>query len=58
MPALISHRSPQALMAWSNGRGITALDYLCAVRHMAARLPADAPLLNLCRDCQANGSSD
>jgi len=48
MPALISHRSPQALMAWSNGRAITALDYLGAVRHMAARLPPDAPVLNLC----------
>ena len=35
-------------MAWSKGRGITALDYLAAVRHMAARLPQDAPVLNLC----------
>lgn len=48
MPALISHRTPQALMAWSKGRGITALDYLGAVRHMAARLPQDAAVLNLC----------
>ncbi len=48
MPALISHRSPQAVMAWSNGRAITALDYLGAVRHMAARLPPDAAVLNLC----------
>lgn len=48
MPALISHRTPQALLAWSHGRGITALDYLSAVRHMAARLPQDAAVLNLC----------
>jgi len=48
MPALISHRSPQAVMAWSHGRAITALDYLAAVRHMAARLPPGAPVLNLC----------
>ncbi len=48
MPALISHRSPQDLMAWSHGRGITARDYLAAVRHMAARLPAGAPVINLC----------
>lgn len=48
MPALISHRTPQAVMAWSNGRAITALDYLAAVRHMASRLPQDAAVLNLC----------
>lgn len=35
-------------MAWSKGRGITALDYLGAVRHMAARLPQDTAVLNLC----------
>ena len=48
MPALISHRTPQALMAWTKGRGITALDYLAAVRHMATRLPSDTPVINLC----------
>lgn len=48
MPALFSHRSPQAVMAWSNGRAVTALDFLAAARHMAARLPAGAPVLNLC----------
>lgn len=48
MAALISHRSPQAVLAWTNGRAITALDYLGAVRHMASRLPAGAPVLNLC----------
>jgi acyl-coenzyme A synthetase/AMP-(fatty) acid ligase/peptidoglycan/xylan/chitin deacetylase (PgdA/CDA1 family) len=48
MPALFSHRSPQAVMAWSKGRAITALDFLTAARHMAARLPQDAPVLNLC----------
>jgi acyl-coenzyme A synthetase/AMP-(fatty) acid ligase len=48
MAALISHRSPQAVMAWSNGRAITALDYLAAARHMAARLPGGTPVLNLC----------
>lgn len=48
MTALISHRSPQAVIAWAGTRAITALDYLAAVRHMASRLPADAPVLNLC----------
>lgn len=48
MAALLSHRSPQAIVAWSNGRAITALDYLAAARHMADRLPAGAPVLNLC----------
>lgn len=48
MPALFSHRSPQAVMAWSRGRAISALDFLAAARHMAARLPANAPVLNLC----------
>ena len=48
MAALISHRSPQAVMAWANGRAITALDYMAAVRHMASRLPDGAPVLNLC----------
>jgi len=48
MAALISHRSPQAVLAWSSGRAITALDYLAAARHMAQRLPATAPVLNLC----------
>jgi acyl-coenzyme A synthetase/AMP-(fatty) acid ligase len=48
MAALLSHRTPQAVMAWSKGRAITAQDYLGAVRHMAARLPGGAPVLNLC----------
>ncbi len=48
MAALLSHRSPQAVMAWSKGRAITALDYLAAARHMASRLPAGVPVLNLC----------
>ncbi|HBH38262.1 MAG TPA: beta-hydroxyacyl-ACP dehydratase, partial [Curvibacter sp.] len=48
MPALFSHRSPQAVMAWAKGRAISALDVLAAARHMAARLPEGAPVLNLC----------
>ncbi len=48
MPALFSHRSPQAVMAWTNGRAITALDVLAAARHMATRLPEGCPVLNLC----------
>jgi acyl-coenzyme A synthetase/AMP-(fatty) acid ligase len=48
MAALISHRLPQAVVAWANGRAITALDFLAAARHMATRLPAGAPVLNLC----------
>jgi len=48
MPALFSHRSPQAVMAWTKGRAITAQDVLAAARHMAARLPEGCPVLNLC----------
>ena len=48
MPALISHRHPDAPIAWARGRHIRALDYLAAARHMADRLPAGAPVLNLC----------
>lgn len=48
MTALISHRSPQAVVAWARGRAITARDYVAAVRHMATLLPANTPILNLC----------
>jgi acyl-coenzyme A synthetase/AMP-(fatty) acid ligase len=48
MARLISHRHPQDVLAWSMGRAITALDYLAAARHMAQRLPAHSPVLNLC----------
>lgn len=48
VPALISHRHPDAPIAWARGRYIRALDYLAAARHMADRLPGDVPVLNLC----------
>lgn len=48
MPALITHTSPDAVFAWSRGRAITARDYLAAVEHMASRMPAGVPVLNLC----------
>lgn len=48
MPALISHRTADAPIAWARGRYISAGDYLAAARHMATRLPADKPVLNLC----------
>ena len=52
MPALFSHTSPDAVIAHERGRAITAREYLCAVRHMAARLPTPAEgtgyVLNMC----------
>ena len=52
MPALFSHNSPDAIIAHDRGRAITAREYLCAVRHMAARLPTPAEgtayVLNMC----------
>src|SRR5262245_20196541 len=52
MPALFSHTSPDAVIAHDGGRAITAREYLAAVHHMAARLPAAAQgpghVLNLC----------
>lgn len=48
MPALISHSSAHAVVAYDQGRAIQAREYLAAVRHMAARLPARGHVLNLC----------
>ncbi len=52
MPALFSHTSLDAAIAHERGRAITAREYLAAVHHMAARLPASASgtghVLNLC----------
>jgi acyl-coenzyme A synthetase/AMP-(fatty) acid ligase len=48
MPALISHSSAHAIVAYDQGRAIEARDYLAAVRHMATRLPAQGHVLNLC----------
>ncbi len=52
MTALISHTTPEAVIAHDRGRAITAREYLGAVRHMAARLPVPATgtghVLNLC----------
>jgi len=48
MAALISHTDPRAVVAYAQGRAITACEFLAAVRHMAARLPAHGHVLNLC----------
>lgn len=48
MPALISHSSADAIVAYDQGRAIHAHEYLAAVRHMAARLPVQGHVLNLC----------
>ena len=48
MPALISHSSAHAIVAYDQGRAIEAREYLAAVRHMATRLPAQGHVLNLC----------
>ena len=48
MPALISHSSAHAVVAYDQGRAIEAREYLAAVRHMATRLPSQGHVLNLC----------
>lgn len=48
MPALISHSHGLAVFAYDQGRTITAAQYLSQVHQMAARLPAQGHLLNLC----------
>ncbi len=50
MPALIGHRHPCALLAWRQGKPITAARYLHDVARVAALLPHRGPVVNLCTD--------
>ena len=48
MHALISHSHAGAIVAYDAGRAIDAHEFLAAVHHMAARLPQQGHVLNLC----------
>jgi len=48
MAALISHTDPRAIVAYVQGRAVEAREFLAAVHHMAAHLPAQGHVLNLC----------
>ncbi|UUZ71354.1 hypothetical protein LP415_20170 [Polaromonas sp. P1(28)-8] len=48
--ALLTHRSPDDILAWRDGQAITVRQFLGDVRHLAAALPAGKHMLNACTD--------
>ena len=48
MPALISHKHADNILAYDQGQAISARQYLASVRHMASVLPRHGHVLNLC----------
>src|SRR5665213_2308118 len=52
MPALplITHARADAVLAWRDGKPITAAQFLSDARALAARLPVGSRALNLCTD--------
>ena len=48
--ALLSHRTPTAVIAYRAGVPITAQRFLSDARHLAQRLPAGTHVLNVCAD--------
>ena len=47
---LLWHRSPAAVLAWRNGRAVSAQSFLDDVAAISTRLPAAAHVLNACSD--------
>lgn len=47
---LISHTHAEQIVAWHKNKAITAQAYLADVMHLAALLPEDRYVLNVCRD--------
>lgn len=47
---LISHSRPDQVIAWHQQQAITAQTYLADVAHLAALLPSERYVLNVCRD--------
>ena len=47
---LLSHPSPDSIVAWRADGAVTRSQFLAEVRQLAARFPGGAHLLNLCRD--------
>jgi acyl-coenzyme A synthetase/AMP-(fatty) acid ligase len=48
--ALLSHRTPTAVIAYRAGRAVSAQRFLSDARHLAQRLPAGEHVLNVCAD--------
>jgi acyl-coenzyme A synthetase/AMP-(fatty) acid ligase len=47
---LLGTRDPARILAWRNGKPVTAAEFLAQVRAVAAGLPAAAAAVNLCED--------
>ncbi|MGA8707394.1 MAG: AMP-binding protein [Steroidobacteraceae bacterium] len=47
---LFAHAQPDSIVAWRDGRAISAHRFLRDVRELAQRLPASGHVLNLCND--------
>ncbi len=47
---LLTHASPDSIVAWREGQAVTRNTFLAEVRQLVALLPADTHLLNLCSD--------
>lgn len=47
---LLQHASANDIVAWQNGRAIRVRQFLSDVSQLAAMLPADGHILNVCRD--------
>ena len=50
MHPLVSHTSPDAALAWCNGRKITVAQFLQDVESLASHFPEGQHVLNVCRD--------
>ena len=50
MPALLSHRSPTAVVAYRGGRPVSAAEFLGDASELAERLPESRHVLNACND--------
>ena len=50
MHPLISHTSPDAILAWRHGRPVSVARFLQDVESLASRLPEGRHVLNVCRD--------
>jgi hypothetical protein len=47
---LLGHASPQAIVAYRRGAPISARQFICDARQLAARLPDSRHVLNVCAD--------
>ena len=50
MHPLVTHTSPEAPLAWRNGREVSVAQFLQDVESLTNRFPAGKHVLNVCRD--------